>query len=875
MHVLVTGASGDFGSCIIPEILARGHEVTGLSRRSHALPSSRYRHVSADIQDADAVGAAMAGVDAVVHLAWTTHPLHDIEATRAIDVGGTQAVLTAMQRAGVPRLETASSVMLYGAHADNPPLLRESDPLRPSDKHVYSKHKVEAEALIAAASVSAVMVRASNIMGRSTTGVTQEGFATPVILGMKRGRNEFQFVHPDDLARFFADALDHPEWSGPVNLAAPDTIRLAEVARILGKRSVEVSPKAAEAVLSFLWERGWFSLDPGAVEAFLNFPLVDTTRLTDEFGFRSAWTSRECVEDFGRTNRSHVFLGTRRVPLPWRWPWAWVPEPADPSDRRPAAPEEAAGEFDTTVHRNWQVFTANNTSEAFPGPMTPLSLELALEALRAGGAQAAEVLRLDGELKRALREEQTGSFGHGVYANLSVVFAMGSLMPGGDASSWQDMLFGGGGGGDDGGDDVEIPDFPKLSGWQLAWRAPLVLAQLSGFGREMRDIALQARVSARDANHYARLSDAELQTRLMRTRDEVANAWASAAQASSFMVPLMGLIQKQAGKGFATQIRGGTDGLASAAVASGAYKMAELAKADPLIEQTLRDNSAVTALEMLRRERPGFIARLDEGVAEYGHRGPRETELANAVFADDPARLLDVVAKLLQTRERVTEAKSKLGARLRILASLAARFQRSRERVRDATIRQTHQYRLIAREIGTRLSAQGVIERPDDVFYLVRDELKNPPTDAKAIIVRRRAERKRLEVQRPPLNFAGEWEPLSADVTELQPGESVRGTGVSAGLAKGPVRVLAVDSMDELEPGEVLVTAFTDTGWTPFFSYAAAVVVDTGGEMSHAAVVAREFGIPCIVGTLTGSAVMKTGQIVEVDGKSGVVTRVE
>ena len=78
----------------------------------------------------------------------------------------------------------------------------------------------------------------------------------------------------------------------------------------------------------------------------------------------------------------------------------------------------------------------------------------------------------------------------------------------------------------------------------------------------------------------------------------------------------------------------------------------------------------------------------------------------------------------------------------------------------------------------------------------------------------------------------------------------LRGTAVSAGLAKGAVRVLTVDSMDELEPGEVLVTAFTDTGWTPFFAYAAAVIVDTGGEMSHAAVVAREFGIPCVVGTL-------------------------
>lgn len=868
MHVMVTGASGDFGSCIIPEILARGHEVVGLSRRLHSLPSPRYRHVSADIRDADAVTAAMSGIDAVVHLAWTTHPMHDAEATRAIDVGGTQAVVTAMERAGVSRLVTASSVLAYGANADNPPLLKESDPPRPSAKHLYSTHKAEAEALIAASSLNALMIRATNIMGRGTTGVTQEGFATPIILAMKGGRNLFQFVHPDDLARFFADALDHPEWSGPVNLAAADTIKMRDIAEILGKRYVEVSPERAAALLSFLWDRGWFSLDPGAVEAFLNFPLVETTRLTEEFGFHCAWSSRECVEDFGRTNRSHVFLGTRQVEIPWRWPWGRVPEPPTDSERRPAAPEGVAGEFDTSVHPNWQVFTAANTSEAFPGPMTPLSVELAIDALRAAGAQAADVLRIDGELKRALSQEQVGAFGHGVYANLSVVYAMGTVMPGGGASAWQDMLFGTGGGAD-------VPSFDKPGAWEMFKRLPLAAVQLTGFGRAIRDIDVQARRSARDSAHYAKLSDAQLYAWLERTRDEVANAWAAAAQASSFVVPLMGIIESQGGKGFATRIRGGTDDLASAGVARGAYALAQLAKADPLIEQTLRNNSAAVASEILRRERPGFIAKLDEVVTEYGHRGPRETELANAMFTDAPDRLLDVVAKLLASRERVADESPKLGRRLRVLASLGSRFQRLRETARDATIRQTHQYRLIAREIGARLAARGVIEGPDDVFFLVRAELKNPPADAKAVIARRRVERKRLETHRPPLNFVGEWTPDAGTDAELMPGETLQGTAASSGLAKGPVRVLTVDSMDELEPGEVLVTAFTDTGWTPFFAYAAAVVVDTGAEMSHAAVVAREFGIPCVVGTLTGSKVLKTGHVVEVDGASGAVTRVE
>jgi phosphohistidine swiveling domain-containing protein len=245
------------------------------------------------------------------------------------------------------------------------------------------------------------------------------------------------------------------------------------------------------------------------------------------------------------------------------------------------------------------------------------------------------------------------------------------------------------------------------------------------------------------------------------------------------------------------------------------------------------------------------------------------------MFADAPARLLEIVSKIVVSADRPVEAPPVMGRRLRIAAGLAGRAQRLRERVRDATVRHTHQYRLIARELGARLAQRGVLEDPDDVFYLVRDELKNPPADVRAMVSRRRAERARLEIDRPPLTFVERWQPQTGHGTELAAGESLQGVGVSAGVAKGPVRVLTVDSLDDLEPGEVLVAAFTDTGWTPFFSFAAAVVVDTGGEMSHAAVVAREFGIPCVVATSTGSRALHTGDTVEVDGTTGIVTRVE
>ena len=107
-----------------------------------------------------------------------------------------------------------------------------------------SLHKARAEELITNSGVNALLVRAANVLGRESAGVTQRRFAAPFTLGVKGGRNIVQFIHPDDLGRFVGDAVEHPGWTGPVNLAAPDVIAVREVAAILGKHYVECNPSA-------------------------------------------------------------------------------------------------------------------------------------------------------------------------------------------------------------------------------------------------------------------------------------------------------------------------------------------------------------------------------------------------------------------------------------------------------------------------------------------------------------------------------------------------------------------------------------------------------------------------------------------------------
>jgi rifampicin phosphotransferase len=180
-------------------------------------------------------------------------------------------------------------------------------------------------------------------------------------------------------------------------------------------------------------------------------------------------------------------------------------------------------------------------------------------------------------------------------------------------------------------------------------------------------------------------------------------------------------------------------------------------------------------------------------------------------------------------------------------------------------------------ELGRRLAEAGILESAEDVFHLRFDELESidgvwPPTANIAEELRKAARRRadrRLELER-----AGTPLMDLPSLTGPQPGEDVLvvGTPGSPGVAEGPVRIVRDPAaFGSLRPGEVLVAPYTNPSWTPLFTRAAAVVVDTGAAMSHAAIVAREYGVPAVMGTGDGTRRLSDGQWVRVDGDRGQV----
>jgi pyruvate,water dikinase len=221
-----------------------------------------------------------------------------------------------------------------------------------------------------------------------------------------------------------------------------------------------------------------------------------------------------------------------------------------------------------------------------------------------------------------------------------------------------------------------------------------------------------------------------------------------------------------------------------------------------------------------------------------------------------------------------------LQARFQALLEVAQRYAVVREQQARQLTLGWPLLRRCALRLGETLHARGVIDQPEDVFFLTRAELDTSAPLQEQVSRRRAAwERQRrllapLTIGRPPWLLAKE---LLAAVdavrtTSPAPQGAIVGQPASPGRASGPVHIVhGPDDFDRFQPGEVLVTRATAPAWTPLFARAVAVVTDGGTLAAHASLVAREYGIPAVVATGDATARLRDGQLVTVDGSAGTI----
>jgi pyruvate,water dikinase len=287
-------------------------------------------------------------------------------------------------------------------------------------------------------------------------------------------------------------------------------------------------------------------------------------------------------------------------------------------------------------------------------------------------------------------------------------------------------------------------------------------------------------------------------------------------------------------------------------------------------------------------------------VDRNGFHGPREGELLSQVWREDDTplrRLVTEYALMDETRDplrreaalrrhRVELEREILTALPGVRRPLARRVLRTASRViplrgiaKDAFLQASDTIRASARRIGELLAVEGTIAERDDVFFLCEAEIAGRrPDDIRGLIQRRRERYDHYLTLEVPTRWQGDPVPVGA-VPVVDGGEStsaaINGVGVSPGVVEGLARVVIDPACSEVEPGEILVTPATDPSWSSIMFISAALVVDIGGALSHAAIVARELAVPCVVNTKTGSRSIRTGDRLRVDGAAGTVTILE
>jgi pyruvate,water dikinase len=331
------------------------------------------------------------------------------------------------------------------------------------------------------------------------------------------------------------------------------------------------------------------------------------------------------------------------------------------------------------------------------------------------------------------------------------------------------------------------------------------------------------------------------------------------------------------------------------------WALARKLRGDPASAAALRDTPPA---ELAWRHRDGTLPpALESGLAAFlvrhGHRAVAEIDIGMPRWSEDPTHVLGVLANYLRLDDpvlapdavfargaqaadaAVAAVVDRVRARSRLRA-VAVRFALGRMR-RLAGLREDHKdflirifahVRALLAGVGAELSTRGLLDAADDVFFLDLAEARAAlaGADLRETAVARRAEYDR-ELRRrriPRVLLSDGTEPEAVAVPTGVEGELV-GTAASAGTVTARARVVLDPVGAHLEPGEILVAPSTDPGWTPLFLTAGGLVMEMGGPNSHGAVVAREYGIPAVVGVADATTRITTGDEVTVDGAAGVV----
>jgi rifampicin phosphotransferase len=561
------------------------------------------------------------------------------------------------------------------------------------------------------------------------------------------------------------------------------------------------------------------------------------------------------------------------------------------------------------IDPRWPINTRGNIGEVFPEVLTPLSYTLGVLAAETGWRDAYRQL---GILQRNdFRNDDPiiiGLYAGYGYLNVSYLRMIGVRAPGSSPEAIDATLFGEGN---------PPPYVPRKGDKSLLSSLKILLTVIKALGTKSEPPVVK--------DSYRLVADWEAKCPPLDAADETLYAYMTTfppvfrqifrnhIMSSSIAAIVSGILAdaaKAAGEpGLATHLIGAAGDVLSASYAQELYEIAKLVRASPAL--TAAFNAGTSGLYDRLKPMPeaaAFNKQFAAFLARHGHRGPNDWELSSRTWENTPelalvaidrmrlaehdlapaARLKDMEARQRTAIEKVLpHVKLMDKGNVKKAVKALPHWSRAREATRDRAVRTGSTGKRVFRELVRRAALRGGVEDPRMVAMLrFHDELPKYLKDPRSlvpVIMERWALRERFAAVTPPffINSQDEVpgiEEMEAAQGQTRPkaavtGDVLKGDGGSAGVARGRARIV-LDPSDAsgLNPGDILVAPMTDPAWTPLFLPASAVVVNVGALMSHAVIVSRELGIPCVVAVAGATDRIADGAMLEVDGTTGTVT---
>jgi len=309
--------------------------------------------------------------------------------------------------------------------------------------------------------------------------------------------------------------------------------------------------------------------------------------------------------------------------------------------------------------------------------------------------------------------------------------------------------------------------------------------------------------------------------------------------------------------------------------------------------------STEDALKMLQNDQGQAGSLLRQFLVRHGHRSVMEFDLLTETWGINQSSLVEALQTMVANPTSVTISPKKVDDEawienvkktkpnkyraLKFIVSCSRQAVVCRETTKSVIIRSIHYFRLAYRRLGQLMVSDGKIPDAGLVFFFTHSELEQVINSRGAPLITKAVRRRKLHPEMDAIVFpelsSGLPEAIETEDEPIDAGANgvhVAGTPVFKGMVRAKVRVaLNLQEARLIQCGEILITRSTDIGWSPYFPLLSGVVTELGGLISHGAVVAREYGLPCIVGAQTATSVFRTGDTVVLDGSKGTITRVD